>query len=93
MSRNYLTRIVLVDANRQALLVQELQPANGQAPTSTWEAGEVIRDFHSLSYHNLITKDVYHVELAVIDPETDQVLPVQPAGTESGDSLPLISWP
>lgn len=89
---DYLIRVELIDRQGQVVLAQEGPPAGGQAPLSSWQPGEVIHDFRSLRYENLTMAESYRLELAVFNPQTGEILPVQGEG-EATAPVVLTTWP
>ncbi len=92
LDTNYVISLRLIDNQGQTILSQDTQPSGGQAPTSNWQPGEVIHDFHSLRYEKLTMSEQYRLELILINAQTGETLP----GTKNNqttDSLLLTAWP
>jgi hypothetical protein len=60
---DYTVSVELRDAKGQAVARQEARPANGRYPTTEWQAGEVVRDWHELLLSSGIPPGLY--ELAI----------------------------
>ena len=92
VAADYLVVIRLVDSRGQTVLAQEGDPAGGRAPTSTWQQGEVVQDFHSLAYQDLPMGEKYRLEVILTDPQTGEHLSVEQGGNVT-DFITLVSWP
>lgn len=88
---DYLVGVRLLDAQGQVVLAQEGQPAAGEAPTSTWQPGEVVQDFHSLQYRDLV-ENKYRLEVVLLNSQTGEPLPIEKDG-QIANSLVVTSWP
>jgi hypothetical protein len=88
---DYVVSIQLVNAQEQPVLSYEGHPVAGNAPTSSWQEGEVVQDFHSVPYENL-SGDKYWLKVALRDPQTREPLPVE-IGGDVAHSVTLASWP
>ncbi len=89
---DYWVGLKLVDGHGQVILIQDAPPKGGDAPTSSWQPGEVVHDFRSLRYDNLAMDRTYQLTISLINPQTGQAVPAKKDG-QSADTLLLTSWP
>ena len=89
---NYRVSISLVDAEGQVALAHQAEPAGGAAPTTGWQPGDIVHDFHAIPYRDLSLDRQYRLELSLIQPDSGNPLPAIAAGS-TGPSLPLLLWP
>lgn len=90
--KNYRVGINLVDEQGQPVLTYQAEPAGGTIPTSAWQPGDIIHDFHALRYENLAMAGRYRLKVSLLDPDSGQPLPVTSHG-ETTDAAPLLWWP
>ena len=94
----------LVDETGQGWAGDDHQPHDGLYPTSTWVAGEMVRDTFMLTVPDDAPPGLYDVQVGWYDPATDERLPVgegsafrvavlsvkyAPAPAERGDLVPV----
>ena len=69
---DYMVQIRLKDETGQIFETSEHRPLQGQSPTSTWQAGDVVVDRQELQIPDLLSPGAYHVQIALIDVESRQ---------------------
>jgi 4-amino-4-deoxy-L-arabinose transferase-like glycosyltransferase len=67
MSRDYVLSLELENADRVSLAEQRGYPVDGTYPTSEWEAGEVIRDWHDLNVPPDLPSGRYDLFLQILE--------------------------
>ena len=73
-----------LDGQGRVLATGDADPVDGAAPTTTWRAGELVRDPHHLRLPDVRAVAAY--EVGIYDPETGDRLPIRLAdGTTPGD--------
>jgi hypothetical protein len=76
MEDDYTVFTHLLDAEGHFLGQHDSQPQGGQAPTSTWHQGEVIRDEHDLTVSSNVSADVGYIVVGVYSLPTMERLPL-----------------
>jgi hypothetical protein len=69
---DYMVQIRLKDETGQIFETSEHRPLQGELPTSTWQAGDAVVDRQELQIPASLSPGVYHVQVALIDPESRQ---------------------
>jgi 4-amino-4-deoxy-L-arabinose transferase-like glycosyltransferase len=67
VSRDYTLSLRLNDADEETLVEQRGRPVDGTYPTSEWDAGEVLRDWHDLNLPPDLPSGSYELFLQVLD--------------------------
>jgi 4-amino-4-deoxy-L-arabinose transferase-like glycosyltransferase len=70
VDRDYLLSLLLNDANQEALVEQQGRPVDDTYPTTEWEKGEVLRDWHDLQLPPDIPTGDYELTLRVLEGST-----------------------
>jgi hypothetical protein len=65
MEANYNISAQFVDAGQRKAAQQDGWPADGAAPTSSWEPGQVLADRHELTIYPEALPGVYNVRVVV----------------------------
>ena len=90
-TQDYTVFVHLLDSEGQLRSQADSPPTSGKYPTSVWDAGEVIADFHALSLAPDLPAGEYTVAIGLYDPQTGQRLPIiDQNGKVTGD-LVIIS--
>jgi uncharacterized membrane protein len=71
---DYHVTIYLVDASGKIQLTQTQQPAAGAYPTTLWDEGEVLLDWHDLAIPAALTPGEYSVQVVLSDSATKNIL-------------------
>lgn len=88
--QRYSTFVHLLDGNDTIRAQSDSEPAQGAHPTTSWLAGEVIRDAHTLTLPSTLSKGPYRLEIGLYDPRTGERLPfVDARGEVSSDHIVL----
>jgi hypothetical protein len=66
---DYKVQLRLKDEAGEIYETSEHRPLQGQSPTSSWQAGDVIVDRQELRIPDSLTPGAYHLQVALIDPE------------------------
>ena len=69
---DYKVQVRLKDETGQIYETAEHRPQNGQAPTNSWQVGEVVVDSQELQIPVSLPPGAYHVQIALINPESRQ---------------------
>ena len=85
IEREYKVFIHLIDANGQLVAQRDSQPQGGSRPTSSWEAGEEIRDPYGVWLSEGVLPGEYELVIGLYEPSSGQRLP---AFNEEGMRLP-----
>jgi hypothetical protein len=64
---DYLTIVQLRDSNGQVAFEQSQRPANGSYPTTEWEAGEVLLDWHDIILPTDLAEGTYQLYVVLRD--------------------------
>jgi len=62
---NYCVRVQLLDSAGQAVLTREVAPAEGHAPTASWQPGDAVRDQHRLALAG-VASGTYRLAVALV---------------------------
>jgi hypothetical protein len=81
---DYTVFVHLADSEGIVWAQSDVQPAGGQAPTSSWIAGQVIVDRHRVSLPALAPTGAYTLWVGMYDPETGYRVPLD----RDGERLP-----
>lgn len=82
----YTVFVHLLDGNGKVIGQEDAQPANGDAPTDTWQTDEYITDAYSFAIAPDALKGAVSIELGLYDSSSGQRLALIGA-SESGDHL------
>ncbi len=82
---NYTVFIHVYDETGNLITQQDMMPAEGTAPTSRWEPGQFVEDFHILPAPEDMPPGEYHILVGMYDFQTGARLPVT---TPEGEELP-----
>jgi hypothetical protein len=85
LGASYKTFVHLLDDSGEFLSQSDSVPAGGFRPTTSWRAGEVIVDEHTLAIPDEVTSGEYTLWIGLYDPETGHRLPVYVGGQEQPD--------
>jgi 4-amino-4-deoxy-L-arabinose transferase-like glycosyltransferase len=69
VKQDYLLSLSLKDGERQVWLRQEGRPVDGTYPTTEWDEGEVLRDWHDLALPADLPQGAYEIFVGVLDGE------------------------
>jgi hypothetical protein len=64
---NYLVAVQLRDASGRVAFEQKSRPADGTYPTTEWDAGEVLLDWHDLIVPPSLMPGVYTIQVVLSD--------------------------
>jgi 4-amino-4-deoxy-L-arabinose transferase-like glycosyltransferase len=67
---DYKVQLRLKDDTGEIYETSEHRPLNGQSPTASWRGGDVVLDKQELAIPDAIAPGAYHVQVALIDPDT-----------------------
>jgi hypothetical protein len=88
--RHYSTFVHLLDDNDEIRSQSDSEPDHGAHPTTSWLAGEVIRDAHTLTLPSSLSSAPYRLEIGLYDPQTGERLPfVDAQGAITADHIVL----
>jgi 4-amino-4-deoxy-L-arabinose transferase-like glycosyltransferase len=76
MDINYTVFVQLLDSGWQVVSQVDLQPQAGEAPTTTWLPGEILKDPYTLILPGHLPPGDYHLVVGMYDPVTGRRLPV-----------------
>jgi hypothetical protein len=79
LKRDYKVSLRLLDPDGLAVAQIDESPASVYYPSSKWQSGEVYRGDYWLELSPYLTAGSYSLELALVDQETGERLPVSPA--------------
>ncbi|UCG23813.1 MAG: glycosyltransferase family 39 protein [Chloroflexota bacterium] len=82
---SYKVFVHLVDDEGEIVAQSDNEPVGGFRPTTSWRAGEVLSDDHSLNIPAEIGPGKYTLWAGLYDPETSQRLPIYVDGQEQPD--------
>ena len=82
---NYTVFIHINDEAGSLVAQQDVMPAEDTAPTSRWEPGEFVEDFHIIPLPEDLPSGEYHILVGMYDFQTGARLPVT---TPEGEELP-----
>ncbi len=92
--RRYSSFVHLLDAQDRLRGQTDAEPAHGAHPTTSWLAGEVIRDAHTLNLPVTDPAPPYYLTLGLYDPRTGERLPfVDAQGNIIADHITLPLQP
>lgn len=86
---DYTVTVQLIDGQGQVQAQQDQMPQNGNAPTTSWATGEVIRDDVSLSIPANAGSGPHRLLVALYRPETGQRLPLTGGPFDGQDHLEI----
>lgn len=69
---DYTIFVHLLDKNGDRIAQGDSPPQNGTFPTTIWEAGEIIKDTHTISLPDSISAGTYTITIGFYDPTTGQ---------------------
>jgi hypothetical protein len=72
--KNYSVAVQLLDPTGQVAFERVAQPATGTYPTTLWDTGEVLLDWHEFSLPNEFAKGLYQVRIVLRDANVDEDL-------------------
>jgi hypothetical protein len=82
----------LLDGEGRLVAQQDSEPGGGSRPTTTWLAGEVIRDQLGILLPPDLAGGEYRLVVGLYRPDSGERLPVfDPLGNVVGDSIPLAT--
>ncbi|NOZ48844.1 MAG: phospholipid carrier-dependent glycosyltransferase [Chloroflexi bacterium] len=88
--QRYSSFVHLLDANDELRGQSDTEPAQGRHPSTSWLAGEVIGDAHTLTLPALRPRPPYYLAIGLYDPQTAARLPfVDAAGNILSDHIIL----
>ncbi len=67
IAADYLLSLQLKDADGRTQMEQKGRPVDGTYPTSRWEKGEVLRDWHDLTLAATAPQGLYDIVIAIIE--------------------------
>lgn len=73
-TRDYVVAVQLLDTTGRVLLEQAAQPAVGTYPTTDWEPGEMLLDWHDLSLPGDLPVGPYQMKIAIRESTSSQNL-------------------
>lgn len=83
---DYTVFVHILDASGKIVEQSDIQPAQGDSPTSFWDAGEIVPDRHAFT----LPRGAYRIELGLYRADTGQRLPVTDTqGNALGDHVTL----
>ncbi|MEA3395962.1 MAG: hypothetical protein U9R05_00685, partial [Chloroflexota bacterium] len=82
---NYTVFIHVYDETGNLITQQDMMPAEGTAPTSRWEPGQFVEDFHIIQLPEDLPPGEYHILVGMYDFQTGARLPIT---TPEGEELP-----
>lgn len=80
MGINYTVFVQLLNGDWQVVAQEDTQPQAGGAPTTTWLAGEILTDPHTLSLPLDLPPGDYRLIMGMYDPITGSRMPVSTGG-------------
>jgi 4-amino-4-deoxy-L-arabinose transferase-like glycosyltransferase len=90
INADYKVFVHLVDLDGQLAAQRDSEPVGGSRPTSTWAAGEPVKDRVGLLLPADLTPGLYELVVGMYDPATLERLPAHDDdGNLAGDSIPL----
>lgn len=88
--RSYSVFTQLLDAGSRVAAQHDGPPVGGGRPTSSWRAGEVIRDEHPIELPRSLNPGTYRLQVGMYDPQTLERLPLAaPVLRVENDALQL----
>jgi hypothetical protein len=69
VSRDYLVSLRLKDDHGEPLFVQQDRPVDGTYPTTEWDQGEVLRDWHDLALPADMPQGAYQIFVCISEEE------------------------
>ncbi|MEM8530391.1 MAG: phospholipid carrier-dependent glycosyltransferase [Chloroflexota bacterium] len=78
LTQDYVVYVHLVDDEDNKVAQRDVPPLNGSRPTSSWQAGELIRDDQDLPVSGEVTPGTYRLLVGMYDPQT--LTPLNDAG-------------
>ena len=89
-TRDYTVFLHLLDSQGQLRAQADSPPTSGMYPTSVWDAGESIADFHTIVLPTDLPAGNYTIAMGLYDPQTGQRLPIMDEnGQTSGDHVTI----
>ncbi len=73
---DYRVRVQLLDGAGKAVLSREVAPAEGHAPTTSWQAGDAVRDQHRLAFAG-VAPGTYRLAVALVAGDGHALGPVE----------------
>ncbi|NOK60464.1 MAG: phospholipid carrier-dependent glycosyltransferase [Chloroflexi bacterium AL-N1] len=78
LTQDYVVYVHLVDDEDTKVAQRDVPPLNGSRPTSSWQAGELIRDDQDLPVSGEVAPGTYRLLVGMYDPQT--LTPLNDAG-------------
>jgi len=83
---DYTVFVHVLDTAGKTVAQRDIQPEEGDGPTSLWDDGEIVPDRYAFT----LPPGAYHIELGLYQADTGQRLPITDAqGTAIGDHIAL----
>jgi len=83
----------LVDANGAIIGQHDAEPAGSSRPTTSWAAGELVRDNHGILVQPGTPAGTVTLRVGLYDGATGKRLPVSLGGQPLGDAVDLVTLP
>lgn len=90
VQNRYSVFVHLVNASGQIVTQDDSEPARGSRPTTTWAAGEVIPDAHTLTLPASAAPGEYRVLVGLYLPEANERVPVVQSGRADSEGNALV---
>jgi hypothetical protein len=92
LGADYQVFVHVLDEEGQIVAQQDRPPYFGMAPTSLWQAGDVIRDPFRIDLSPDLPPGTYTVSAGLYDPESGSRLPVSGAAESEGNAIYLTTF-